>query len=104
LKNSPPLAVELCIMMHTFRTVTLRSAILCLSLLTVRARAGEPPRIDNRAPQPDQWGYRPRNGTTVRLNPPSLTWLLETGAATYTVQWAPQADFAEPVTALESKR
>lgn len=35
----------------------------------------------------------------MRLNPPSLTWIHEGEAVTYTVQWAARADFSDAVTA-----
>src|SRR5262245_41229791 len=50
--------------------------------------------VSNRAPKPDEWGYRPANASTVRLNPPSLTWVHEAEAASYTVQWSRSEDFA----------
>jgi len=51
--------------------------------------------INNREPRPDEIGYRPADGSTVRMNPPSLTWLHETAAHTYTVQWSRRADFTD---------
>jgi len=54
--------------------------------------------IDNRPANPDEWGYRPADGAVVRLTPPSLTWLPEREAVSYTVQWAQQADFAQAET------
>ncbi|MBI5396271.1 MAG: DUF4962 domain-containing protein [Verrucomicrobia bacterium] len=56
------------------------------------------PRISNRAPQADEWGYRPADGASVRLNPPSLTWIHESDAASYTVQLARTPDFSDAVT------
>src|SRR5215510_10634725 len=55
--------------------------------------------VSNRAPKADEWGYRPANASTVRLNPPSLTWVHEAEAASYTVQWSRSEDFAEAATA-----
>jgi hypothetical protein len=60
--------------------------------------AGAELRVDNRAARPDEWGYRPADEATVRLNPPSLTWLHETNAQSYSVQWARRADFGDAVT------
>lgn len=57
------------------------------------------PQINNRAPRPDEIGYRPADGTTVRMNPPSLTWLHETPAQTYSVQWSRRTDFSDATTA-----
>lgn len=50
-------------------------------------------RIDNRAPKDDEIGYRPADGQSVRLNPPSLIWLHETVAQNYAVQWGRTPDF-----------
>lgn len=72
-------------------------AFACPVLAAVALAAAEP-RIDNRAPKPDEWGYRPLSGLSVRLNPPSLTWLHEPDAQSYTVQWATQSDFQNAVT------
>ncbi|MBI3328362.1 MAG: DUF4962 domain-containing protein [Nitrospinae bacterium] len=55
-------------------------------------------RIDHRAPKPDEIGYRPPDGATVRLNPPSLIWLHDTRAGPYSVQWARAEDFSDAVT------
>jgi hypothetical protein len=52
----------------------------------------------DRSPLPEEWGYRPADGATVSLNPPSLTWVHETDAISYTVEWARSADFANCVT------
>jgi hypothetical protein len=75
-----------------------RIILLSLGLFTPVCVRAEPARISNRAARPDEWGYRPADGSIVRLNPPSLTWLQETNALHYTVQWARQASFAEAVT------
>ena len=47
----------------------------CLPVLSAE------PTIPNRPPKPDEWGYRPADRSTVRFNPPSLTWLHEKDAA-----------------------
>ena len=70
---------------HCFAT-----ALLCCTL--VAATAALP--ISNRPARPDEIGYRPADGATVRLNPPSLTWLHEPAATRYEVQWSTRADFA----------
>jgi len=71
--------------------------IVCCSLACTAlfAQSG----ISNREPRPDEIGYRPADGANVRMNPPSLTWLHETAAQTYTVQWSRHKDFAEATTA-----
>jgi hypothetical protein len=53
------------------------------------------PQVPNRAPKPDEVGYRPADGASVRLNPPSWMWLHEPGAQTYAIQWARQKDFSD---------
>jgi hypothetical protein len=80
--------------MTTMLRITGFSLVWALALAGWAAQ----PRLDNRPPRPDEWGYRPAHGAAVRLNPPSLTWLHETGAVRYTVQWARQADFNAAVT------
>jgi hypothetical protein len=55
-------------------------------------------RIDNRVPKDDEIGYRPADGQSVRLNPPSLAWLHETAAQTYTVEWSRTPDFRQAQT------
>lgn len=52
----------------------------------------------DRDPLPGEWGYRPVDGSTVSLNPPSLTWVHESKALHYTVQWATKPDFSDAVT------
>ena len=52
-------------------------------------------RVPNRAPLPNEVGYHPADGETVRLNPPSFIWLHEKEAATYSIQWARTADFRD---------
>ncbi len=42
----------------------------------------------DREPLPDEWGYRPADGATVPLNPPSLSWVHERAAAGYLIEWA----------------
>ncbi|MBE0543918.1 MAG: DUF4962 domain-containing protein [Verrucomicrobia bacterium] len=69
---------------------------LCCALVGPTLLAQTP--INNRAPRPDEIGYRPADGTTVRMNPPSLTWLHETATQTYTVQWSRRADFSDATT------
>lgn len=56
------------------------------------------PVIANREPKSDEIGYRPGDGATVPLNPPSFAWLHENGAVTYEVEWgrAPAAGSKVP--------
>ncbi len=55
-------------------------------------------RVSNRAPKPDEVGYRPADGSTVQLNPPSWIWLHETNALSYDVQWSRDTGFGDAVT------
>ncbi len=67
---------------------------LCLSILL----AVPAPAVD-RQPGPDQWGYRPADGSTVAVNPPPLTWVHEPKALRYEVQWSFREDFSGAATA-----
>ncbi|MEI7728530.1 MAG: DUF4962 domain-containing protein [Verrucomicrobiota bacterium] len=68
----------------------------CVNLSSIHAAT---PVIPNRAPKPGEIGYRPADGASVRLNPPSFIWLHEPEAVTYAMQWAQKADFTDAVTA-----
>ncbi len=72
--------------------------LLILACTWLSATLVAQPQINNRAPRPDEIGYRPADGAIVRMNPPSLTWLHETAAHTYTVQWSRRADFSDATT------
>jgi hypothetical protein len=50
--------------------------------------------IANREPQPGEIGYRPADGETSAMNPPSWIWLHEAPAETYSIQWSRAEDFA----------
>ncbi len=52
----------------------------------------------DRTPMPGEWGYRPAEGAIVAVNPPSLTWVHERGAASYDVQWSPRPDMSRAIT------
>ena len=52
----------------------------------------------DRAPLPDEWGYRPAEGAAVAVNPPPLSWVLEKGATTHAVQLADNANFDRAMT------
>src|SRR5687767_4058452 len=51
--------------------------------------------LDERPAKPDEWGYRPADGATVRLNPPTFAWIAPANAATYDVQWSGKREFPE---------
>ena len=73
-------------------SLLLRGTFLLACVVSV---AAAPPQVKNRAPKPDEIGYRPADGTTVRLNPPSFIWLHEPDAQTYAIQWARKKDFSD---------
>jgi len=54
--------------------------------------------ISNREPAAGEVGYRPADGASVALNPPSFIWLHEKGAETYTIQWSARRDMSKPET------
>jgi hypothetical protein len=83
----------------TLRFLQLPFCAIALALAPGFAAAA--PTITNRAPAPDEWGYRPDDGSVVGLNPPSLTWLLEKDAATYTIQLAKDRRFESAITARD---
>lgn len=80
--------------MHLTIGLAVFGVLVCLC-----ATSPAEPQVSNRAAKADEWGYRPADGETARMNPPSLTWLHETEAQTYTVQWARRADFSDAETA-----
>jgi hypothetical protein len=51
----------------------------------------------DREATPDEWGYRPADGATVSLNPPSLSWTHEPESSSYILEWAKGADFKNAV-------
>lgn len=67
------------------------SLLLATALFTVNAVAAVP--LDQRPARAEEWGYRPADGATVRLNPPSFTWIAPANAATYAVQWSTDRAF-----------
>src|SRR5688500_8839463 len=54
--------------------------------------------LDQRPALTGEWGYRPADGAVVALNPPSFTWIAQSNAAHYTVQWSPRRTFSEATT------
>jgi hypothetical protein len=75
--------------------MTIRPAILACALAAAVTAAA--PDVSNRAPGNGDIGYLPADGATVETNPPALAWLLEPGAAAYTVQFARDPGFAKSV-------
>ena len=75
---------------------TLSLSALCLAALTT---AAAPLTVNNRPAQSDEWGYRPADGSTAVMNPPSLTWIHDKRAKSYDVQWSRTPDFAAAASA-----
>lgn len=74
----------------------IRAWVPMLCALVVGALAGAAPfHIANRPPRPGEVDYRPADGATVPLNPPSFIWLHEPAAHTYAIQWSRTPDFAQ---------
>lgn len=73
-------------------------AAVCLLALCALAQAAEL-KISNRESKPGEVGYRPADGSTSPLNPPSFIWLHEKEAATYAIQWSGSQDFRDAQTA-----
>ncbi|MBL9202351.1 MAG: DUF4962 domain-containing protein [Opitutaceae bacterium] len=49
--------------------------------------------LDQRPARPDEWGYRPADGATAPLNPPTFTWIAPANAVTYAVQFSADPAF-----------
>ena len=52
----------------------------------------------DRAPKPEEWGYRPADGAVVAVNPPALSWVSDARNLRFSVQWSRSADFSAAVT------
>jgi len=72
------------------------TATLALAILALSSFAALP--LDQREARPDEWGYRPADGSVVRSNPPSFTWLVQAKAASYAVQWSRDRAFSPATT------
>ena len=72
------------------------TATLALAILALSSFAALP--LDQREARPDEWGYRPVDGSVVRSNPPSFTWLVQAKAASYAVQWSRDRVFSPATT------
>jgi hypothetical protein len=48
----------------------------------------------DRAPRPEEWGYRPAENATVAVNPPAFSWVSDGAQYRYDLQWARSADFS----------
>jgi hypothetical protein len=70
------------------------SLLLCLLLVLAIVVVAAPPAVSNRAPQENEIGYLPRDGSTAGTNPPALAWLPEPGAEAYAVQLARDSGFS----------
>lgn len=70
-----------------------RLLVAAAFMLPFAFRAAGAVALDQRPARPDEWGYRPADGATAALNPPSFTWIAPAGAATYAVQWSTDREF-----------
>lgn len=77
------------------------SGFFFLSVLLAMSGTALFSQAPDRTPVADEWGYRPADGATVPLNPPSLTWVHETEAAGYDVQWADNSAFSGAASARD---
>ncbi|MBI3208876.1 MAG: DUF4962 domain-containing protein [Candidatus Solibacter usitatus] len=68
----------------------MRFLILC-GVLSCAAAADRPAK-------PDEWGYRPADGSRVELNPPSLSWVPFGSKSKYAVQMASNPAFRDAIT------
>jgi hypothetical protein len=79
----------------------MKSSLATLALIACTACLAAPaPVISNRPPQPGEVGYRPADGGTVLLNPPTFTWLHETGAVTYTLEYSTELNLTKAATVM----
>src|SRR6266508_6052242 len=67
-------------------------------MVAILATAAQP-EVSNRPPKPEEIGYRPADGSSARLNPPSFIWLHDPAASHYSFQWAQKSDFSSAFTA-----
>ncbi len=65
-----------------------------LILLFASLALAAPP---DRTPRPDEWGYRPADGSTIAVNPPSITWVND-GGLHFELQWSREARFEKAAT------
>ncbi len=68
-------------------------SFIASAVLLAASLYGAKPTITNRASRPSEWGYRPIDGGTASVNPPSLTWVHENTAKHYEVQWTSRTSF-----------
>lgn len=82
-------------MIRLFRYVhyTMRARLFVFAACLAGVLCMAQPRVANRPAQAREAGYRPADRESVELNPPSLTWVAENGAASYQVQWSKTPDF-----------
>ena len=72
--------------------------VLAAAFLSSNGVGAAQPKVENRTPEPGEIGYLPPHGEPAQFNPPSLAWLHEKPAQTYTVEWSRHADFSQAVT------
>jgi hypothetical protein len=77
---------------------TIRFLTLVFGLAGSAALAAAALPLEQRPAKPDEWGYRPADGASSATNPPSLTWIMDTRATSYTVQWSTDREFPAAAT------
>ena len=70
-------------------------AVACLAALAPASALPAAAPLDQRPAKPDEWGYRPADGASVPLNPPTFTWIAPANAVTYAVQWSTDRAFPQ---------
>ncbi len=68
---------------------------MVLVMVASQAGAAERPEIDETPVRPGEWGFRPAEGSVSQVTPPGFSWRPQEGAASYDLQCARDADFAE---------
>ena len=71
------------------RESAMNAALIATAVLSLLPTSGAP----DRPARPGEWGYRPRDGQTVSVNPPPFTWVHDPQAAHYIVQWSSDPHF-----------
>ena len=80
------------------KPLTMLKLACCAYVMASVVGLGAEPVLSNRVAKADEIGYRPADGTESDFNPPSLTWLHEAAAVSYTVAWSQKPDFSDAVT------
>lgn len=80
---------------------TTAGATFVVLMTAVCAVAAQPPAVDDSPARPGEWGFRPRDGQKVALNPPAFAWRPQKQAAAYELEVSPTSDFTKGVYRVE---